>query len=458
MTEYLRDPDFVLLLGDAVEQLAALPGESADMCVTSPPFWGLRDYGTGAWDGGDPACDHERPATNMNAGFNERWGKGAGQRKQETKSNGQYAGSCPRCGATRVDRQIGMEATPEEWAAGVVAVMEEVRRVLRPHGCALVECGDSYASNVPYYAPDHLNETSVRSRDKPTRPQAKDAGLKPKDLVGQPYLLAMALRQAGWYLRGMYVWDKPNPMPESVGDRCTTAHSTIIHLAKSPSYYWDTVAIAEPTTGDMRPRNGNGPRSQERSEERRGFAERVTGPTRNARSVWTIATEPSGLSLCPVCRAFWTRNAPRTHCGVEVVAHYAAYPVALAERAILAASSERGVCPCGKPWVRVTERGEPELAANTWSPLGAADQAEDASESSTLKHVRATVTVGWEPTCSCGLDPVPAVVVDPFMGSGSSAVAARRLGRHSIGVELNEDYAEMCANRLAPQSLMTGSE
>jgi site-specific DNA-methyltransferase (cytosine-N4-specific) len=145
---FLSDPDFTLFVGDALETLREFADESVHCCVTSPPYWGLRDYGTGSWEEGDPDCDHARPATTMNVGFNERWGQGAGQRKQERKSDGQYAVICEKCGARRVDQQLGLEPTPGEYVEKMVAIFREVRRVLRADGTCWLNLGDSYVSTA----------------------------------------------------------------------------------------------------------------------------------------------------------------------------------------------------------------------------------------------------------------------------------------------------------------------
>lgn len=231
-----RDPDVTIYCGHAVDVLEELPERSVHAVLTSPPFFGLRDYGTGTWEGGDPACPHERPTTNMNQGFNERWGQGGCEKRQERKSAGQYAGTCPDCGAERVDRQIGLEETPEEWADAIVEVCEAARRVLRDDGTLWIEVGDGYASRASgsdARQEDDLGRPLEHRRPVGgTRHRSRPAGLKDKDLIGGPWLLAFALRAAGWWLRGAYVWEKPDAMPESVTDRCTTSHSHVFQFAK----------------------------------------------------------------------------------------------------------------------------------------------------------------------------------------------------------------------------------
>jgi DNA modification methylase len=461
---YINDRTIRLYQGGALPLLREMPDESVDMAVTSPPFWALRDYGTGRWEGGDPACDH-RPRPKRDAReLTRRPGLPGKALTSWTDRDATPMGNeCTKCGAVSIDSQIGLEDTPDEWVASLVEVFREVRRLLRPHGCLLLECGDSYNSNAPGgMSGSTLSKGGVQPRS--SRGVAKKPGsLKPKDLVGQPWSLAFALREDGWWLRGAYIWDRPNPMPESVTDRCTTSHTTVFHLTKSMHYFWDPDAIAEPVAGTAHSRGrGSSPKGEReaRVEGRHvGWDASVTEllPTKNARSVWSIPTEPSGIGLCSVCHAFWPRNAPDQHCGADVIAHYAAFPVALAEKAIRAASSEFGYCPdCRSPWIRMVEKGAPELGANTWSAAGAGSYDLDAGgytdksleTNSTLKHVRAHETVGWEATCECGGLPVPGIVLDPFAGSGTTFVAARRLGRHAVGTELNPHYCEMTARRL----------
>ena len=366
-----------ILVGDALEQLRTLPDESVHCCVTSPPYWGLRDYG--------------------------------------------------------VAGQLGLESTPVEYLARMVAVFEEVRRVLRSDGTAWVNMGDCYATGAGKVGehpgggergarwsggppsdkstlqgnghrgggpklksmPDgrgyrgerlangHGTDEVQRVKTRATRdgthagkhtaiaaigPMTQPnrmpiEGLKPKDLVGMPWRLAFALQAAGWYLRADIVWHKPAPMPESVRDRPTKAHEYLFLLSKRERYFYDGDAIREPDCGhgsgnvfvgrqggaDHLPMDG-GESTAEPWEPGRG---------RNKRSVWTVASEPFAG------------------------AHFATFPRALVRPCILAG------CPRG------------------------------------------------------------GVVLDPFLGSGTTAVVCDEEGRDWIGIELNPEYAEMARRRLA---------
>lgn len=238
MSLYLDDGDVRLYAGDAEAVLAQLPESSVHCVATSPPFFGLRDYGTGRWEGGDAACDHVEKVQYEQVEERPR-GYDGGFRNTGQPVEVRYRSQCARCGAVRVDEQIGLEDTPDAWARSIVAVMREARRVLRDDGSLWIECGDSYASDVPYYAPDSMNDRAAASRAKETRPQASGE-VKPTDLIGAPWLLAFALRADGWYLRGAYIWEKPDCMPESVPSRCTTSHSYVFHFSKTserPSYW-----------------------------------------------------------------------------------------------------------------------------------------------------------------------------------------------------------------------------
>ncbi len=229
-----------ILVGDCIEMMRTLPDQSVHTCITSPPYFGLRDYG--------------------------------------------------------VDGQIGLEASPREFIERLVAVFREVRRVLRDDGTLWVNMGDSYSNGGrTWRAPDKKSE----GRAMETRP---DDGLKPKDLLGMPWRLAFALQDDGWYLRQDIVWAKPNPMPESVRDRCTKAHEYLFLLSKSPRYYFDQDAIREPARAQAAPesasrRNSFARETKYTDGEHGQTAQHRTGrndvdydETRNKRSVWTVST------------------------------------------------------------------------------------------------------------------------------------------------------------------------
>ena len=252
MTPYVGN-GWRVLVGDAVASLSTLADGSARCCVTSPPYWGLRDYG--------------------------------------------------------VDGQIGMEPTPDAYAARLVEVFREVRRVLADDGTLWLNIGDTYASSGGHTdtgCSDRRADYRIGRRpehdDRSKRPVAP-AGIKPKDLVGVPWLLAFALRADGWYLRSDIIWHKPNPMPESVTDRPTKGHEYLFLLSKREHYYYDAGGVAEDTTdpeyrsvGKVRPgtdplyvATGDGGSGRYRT----GLGAQPGGRlTRNRRTVWTIATEP----------------------------------------------------------------------------------------------------------------------------------------------------------------------
>jgi DNA modification methylase len=255
MSDIVRIGDATLYTGDALSVLSGLPDQSVQTCITSPPYFGLRDYGN--------------------------------------------------------DEQIGLESTPDEFVAKLVDVFREVRRVLRDDGTLWLNLGDSYAgswgnyggqnrgngkqreiasgSQVPNHAYDGLESFCP--------PTANVKGLKPKDLVGIPWRVAFALQSDGWYLRQDIIWHKPNPMPESVTDRCTKTHEYMFLLAKSQRYYYDAEAIKERSAESSlerlsQPNLANQVVSDRVPGKTNGNMKAVGGDMRNKRSVWTVTTKP----------------------------------------------------------------------------------------------------------------------------------------------------------------------
>jgi DNA modification methylase len=376
-------------------------------CITSPPYWGLRDYG--------------------------------------------------------VDGQLGLEETPDDFLSAMVDVFRSVWRVLRDDGTLWVNMGDSYATGGVRQS--GRNDADRRSEwgtfqdgewkeehaggDR-TRLDCRD-GLKPKDLCGMPWRLAFALQADGWYLRSDIIWSKPNPMPESVTDRPTKAHEYIFLLTKRPRYFYDADAIREKDSGVM-PWGGScePKRLDERGAGKHGGSGMVRqmsrdekmkyyGNGRNRRTVWEIPTQPYSE------------------------AHFATFPEALVVPCVLAGTSEKGACPaCGAPWVRVVERssGMPvdESEGETQGRYkGGGIKATDTARRRKLSGARQAAhksqfpdrLIGWSEACDCEpADPVPCVVLDPFAGSGTTGKVAVELGREFIGVELNPEYADLAAKRI----------
>jgi DNA modification methylase len=303
---------------DCLLGLRRLPEDTVQCCVTSPPYFNLRDYGTATWEGGDTACDH-KPAVQPRA---ERGRNGlTGGLEYLSSQEPSFKSVCAKCDAHRIDAQIGLEESPDAYVAKLVAVFREVKRVLRSDGVLWLNLGDSYTGSA--------NAGGEASRTCHGAPNAKDRslptkrghGLKPKDLIGIPWRVAFALQADGWYLRQDLIWHKPNPMPESVRDRCTKAHEYLFLLSKSPRYYFAADAIREPHTSPNKSRNrwqnGGGSAQSLNADTRQDFGSMQYHPMgRNKRSVWTVTPKPF------------------------IGAHFAVMPEALVEPCILAGSKE----------------------------------------------------------------------------------------------------------------------
>ena len=335
-----------ILVGDCRDRLRELAPGSVQSCVTSPPYFGLRDYG--------------------------------------------------------VDGQIGLELTPDAYVQQVVEVFREVRRVLRDDGTLWLNLGDSYAGSWGAQGrresdSDEASWHGSQIKNHPKRARQtgliRQAGLKPKDLIGIPWMVAFALRADGWYLRQDIIWSKPNPMPESVQDRCTKAHEYLFMLSKSPSYYYDIDAILQPIAAASVARLSQNLDGQSGSE-------RIPGKTNGAmkavsRSSGNLTRKLGSERGCPantgsnVCGNVPWEGSSRNRRSVWTVAtqpfkeaHFATYPPELIEPCILAG------CPKG------------------------------------------------------------GVVLDPFFGAGTTGLVADRLGRDCIGIELNPAYADIAKHRL----------
>ena len=409
-----------------------IPDESIDCVVTSPPYFGLRDYGLSAWKGGDDGCNHQ-------VGRFE-YASSSKQKRNSGSAGHQAIDGCPKCGAKRVDTQLGLESTPDLYVQNMVEVFREVWRVLKPTGTVWLNLGDSYHN----YRADGAYPKQTVSKTKQDLPTFAPhrghhvEGLKSKDLMGMPWRVAFALQADGWYLRSDIIWSKINPMPESVQDRPTKAHEYIFLLTKSPKYYYDADAIKEEAVaerwGGHKPMNLNN--TKDTNGVFRGLTrERDMMPShRNKRSVWEINTHPS----------------PE--------AHFATFPEKLVEPCIMAGTSEKGVCTeCGKPWdrtfTRTDDRHWSERGDYSSKKLQALKETGFRNDGGGAFEGSAYHPTGWQPTCECNADIVPATVLDPFVGSGTTMAVAQRLGRRGIGTDLNEEYLALAAKRLRSISM-----
>ena len=292
-----------IIKGDCLQSLKKLEDQSINTCVTSPPYWGLRDYGTAEWEGGDPDCDHVANPNATKKMGNEEFNKNRPSR-ESTKTKGYYEKECPKCGAIKKDSQLGMEDTPEEFVDNLVKVFREVKRVLRDDGTVWLNLGDSYGQQKGKGFNANAKEGYIVSRRKELQKKQGNINVKtnlpPKNLIGIPWRVALALQQDGWYLRQDIIWHKPNPMPESVKDRCTKAHEYIFLLSKSPKYYFDNEAIKEDCVGkderkwaDSYEKAGSIKQGETNANIKRTKRySKHGGFKRNKRSVWTVTTKP----------------------------------------------------------------------------------------------------------------------------------------------------------------------
>jgi len=414
--KYFEDSHTTLHLGDCREVLRGMEAESVQCVVTSPPYWGLRNYG--------------------------------------------------------VEGQLGLEPTPDLYVEHMVKVFREVRRVLRKDGTVWLNLGDSHAGGGNNNGNTKaISEKQGSNRGNRYEPKPVPVGLKPKDLVGIPWRVAFALQADGWWLRSDIVWSKPNPMPESVQDRPTRSHEYVFLLSKSAKYYYDSAAIREPlrpsTAADSRlfkegyetgrpergypgsASNGSGllqpRRDKQRGHGRRhdGFNDRWDAMTKdeqqangaNKRTVWEIATQP------------------------YPEAHFATFPEALVRPCVLAGTSEAGECvECGAPWERVTERPKPPDDLRNRDNGAKMDfhtrQVGSGQKLQDWYDANPTQTTGWRPTCKHEAGTRPQVILDPFGGSGTVAVVARRAGRRAVLIDVKEDYLRMARDRIRQAVLL----
>lgn len=400
----------VILVGDCITRLRELPPESVHCVITSPAYWGLRAY---------------LPDDSPDKHF-----------------------------------ELGREKTWQGYVDDMVTVFREVRRVLRDDGVCFLNLGDSYVTGAGKAHSAGGGAQGEKWAGEATQANRfKQEGIKPKEVAGIPWRVALALSDDGWYLRQDLIWGKGlsfcpdyagSVMPESVKDRFTRSHEYIFMLTKSERYFFDSEAATEAATYSDEARydngkNGYGGRANGGNE--RGITNRKfsgDGARRKIRSVWAIS--PKGFPG----------------------QHFATMPEALVVPMVQAATSEHGACPlCGAQYVRVKEfEGTdvtPQMRAAGANPDGSYNGVarkeypdEIQNPSDTKRRVLASMgrryKYSWVQSCECEpMKPVPAIVLDPFAGAGTTILVAGKLGRSGIGIELNPEYVKLAENRIVDE-------
>ena len=392
MTEFVSDKfSWEVRQGDALSVLSDMPADSIDCVMTSPPYWGLRDYG--------------------------------------------------------VEGQLGLEPHPQEYLEKLWEIFDEVKRVLKPTGCCFVNMGDTYAGSGKGAGTKDYKQKESWSFDK--KPEVTDDGsewLKPKNLLMIPEEFARGMvRQGGWWLRNKNIWHKPNAMPSSVKDRFSCTWEHVFFFTKAARYWFDLDAVREPYAREW----GNGSEGgslvrafREGSdnnplERGAGYAhggDKLPEPNplgKNPGDCWTIPT-------CPFPEA-----------------HFAVYPPELIRKPIRAGCPPKVCVECGKPWERVTEPGpsyqsmnapnRPSTKARLTETMGRYGK----NSALVTGIVNTRKTIGWQPTCACEeADTEPGIVLDPFSGAGTTGLVCIEEDRNYIGIELSQEYCEMQRKRL----------
>jgi len=458
--------------------MSEIPDETIQCCVTSPPYWGLRKYDgeqDSIWPqlsfapGREPIridqCAHEWITT---APRRDRHASDIKNLNSKEATNGGNLGielpstnTCRLCGAWR--GAYGLEPTPGMYVEHTIEILREIRRVLRPDGVVFLNLGDSYASGKgTCFNPGggsnsleghaNLKEQSAYPLDRGNKSTLEASNLKPKDLCLIPFRVAIAAQEAGWWVRSVIIWNKPNPMPESVKDRPTDAYEHIIMLTKSARYFWDQEAVREANiwienrpSGMERQAKQYRERIKHNDPKYGGGGTGFQGHSGNFKADGTPLTNPNGRNL----RNVWTFPTQP-----YAAAHFATFPEALPERCIKAATPEYGCCDkCGKPYERIVKKSGGSIGKGSW-----VDHSND-KEQGVSRHTGAnnsgaafydykTETIGWKQSCKCAdSKTVPSIVLDPFAGSGTSLLVAARLNRKSIGYELSKEYCRLIVER-----------
>lgn len=430
-----------ILCGDSLVELKKIPNESIDAIITSPPYYGLRDYGTALWEGGDEKCRHFVVA--LSSGM-------------------PYKDICGKCGAKRIDQQLGLEKTFEEYLNKMLLITAELKRVLKKTGTLWWNHGDSYngtkvgnTTNGVYA--DHEDNGKVYAKTDSFKKQ-KQKQIPEKCLMLQAHRLAIRMiDEQDWILRNTIIWHKPNAMPSSVKDRFTVDYEPIFFFSKSKKYWFEPQYEDYAPASDVRyrqalragrsynikePYKNNTPYSHykrgqgsvaSRGNDADGLVVGGTNPLgRNKRSVWKIPTKPF------------------------LEAHFATFPPALIETPIKAGCPEFICKKCGMAREKIFKT-EYHKSEGIWGKQTRIKEKTEGENVRYTENLSTTHKVLGYTGCNCNAGWTPGIVLDPFMGSGTTAVVAESLNRNWLGIELNLNYIKMAEKRIAavPKSLFS---
>jgi len=488
----------IILQGDSLEQLKTLQDESIDCCMTSPPYWNLRDYGTAIWEGGKKDCDHKIPETEKDP-----------KNKNNSSHNVRFIKeTCYKCNAKRIDKQLGLESTFKEYINNLCDIFDEVKRVLKKTGTCWVNLGDTYAGSpsggvghqegtdgvfsrlwnrntqggrtdkITHKYKDPKNEASLRSRE-----QLPKQNYQNKCLYLIPQRFAIEMVNRGWILRNNIIWHKRNCMPSSVRDRFTVDFEYLFFFTKNKKYYFKTQY--EPLQTDENRPNGvvrNREYNYDSKENKnpsaylkqdnvpsknfntyKGFNKRYIPPTqgRNKRTVWSINPKPYSE------------------------AHFAVYPEELCETPLKAGCPNLVCIKCGEPKREIKTIQKSNDAFNIrvrdvknerikhTDRIASDEEVSKYNEKEYKPSFEYVISEGCNCETDCdycggmGIDPedthgekecpyckgnhfTSGIVLDPFFGSGTTGIVALKQQKKFIGIELNSEYIEIAKKRLKP--------
>ncbi len=436
-----------IIQGDALTKLKELPDESIDCVMTSPPYWALRDYGTGGivWDD-NPDCEHEwgekiitkerGDAACGNTGNHSKRIKG----QEEKQQHGNY---CQKCGAWK--GELGLEPTFDLYIKHLCDVFDKVKRVLKKSGTCFVNIGDTYSS-APTGNKGHIKNELFEGTPKGDDYRDKIANatknkpktrIKEKSLTMIPFRFAIEMVNRGWILRNTIIWHKSNCMPSSIKDRFTVDFEYLFFFSKNKKYYFEQQfeELAESTKKDKRLDKGLVKHKSGKSNKDdcqyaiKGMCANSKG--RNKRTVWNINSKPFKE------------------------AHFAVFPEELVETPLKAGCPKEVCKKCGKPKKLNIESQTQEKKKNVFLNTKYKNVKEEklvrqGFDSSRIWKNPIRKNKGYYPTCKCNEGFESGIVLDPFFGSGTTGLVALKQGKKFIGIELNKEYIDIAKKRLKP--------